>query len=224
MIGPTSSETADVETTTSSSLESMVVLDLAFLSFLAWLLLLLLSGAEPTTSEAGGDPARDISVDVPCSDIVGVDGWLREIDDNEGCREDCFSIAADRVLERSVAADAGPPSFLGVVVVVSRRVLGLLAAAQSGDFVLLAAGVLGSDSMVVGVATILCGRTCGFNFEGDSLDFGLEGTVAEMSILPATGTVFPSDKGFSSTVPCASGVKKPPAWEESSSLVGAEEV
>jgi hypothetical protein len=160
---------------------------------------LFLSGAEPTISEAGGEPARDISADVPCSDTVGVDGWLREMDDNDGWRENCFSNAVERIVERSVSADEGAASAFGVVVVVvSRRVLGRLVVVQSGDFVEAAVGVFGNDSTVVGVATIFCGRTCGFIFEGDTPGLCFGGTAIEVSSLTGCGRTFPCDEARSS--------------------------
>ena len=157
-----------------------------------------LSVADPTISEAGGDPARDISADVPCSETVGVEGWLREIDDNDGCRENCFSRAAERMVERSVAAEVGAISvFWVVVVVVSRRVLGRLAEVQSGDFVETSVGVLGGDPIVVGVATTFCGRTCGSVFEGDNLGLGVGGTASGISTLSSRGRTFAYEKGRS---------------------------
>ena len=156
-------------------------------------MVLFFSGADPTTSEGGGESARDIPVDVPCSDIVGVDGRLREIDDQDGCREVCFSTAAERVVERSVMVEAGAASVFGIIVVVSRRVLGRPAEAPSGDIVVLAVGVLGSDSIVVGVPTMFCGRTCGLDFEGDGPTLGFCDSAAEMSSFLGGGTTSASD-------------------------------
>ncbi len=144
-------------------------------------MLLFFSGADPTISERGGDPALEISVDVPCSDMVGVDGRLREIDDKEGWREVRFCTAADRVLDRSVTAGDSAASAFGVVVVVSRKVLGRPAEVQSGDLTVCAFGVLGKDSMVIGVATILCEMTWGFVVEVDTPSLGFCASAAEIS-------------------------------------------
>lgn len=221
MMGPTSSEIVGVETTESSSRESVVVLDLIFLSFLAWLLLLCLSGADPTMSEGGGEPAREIPVDVPCSDAVGVDGRLREIEDKDGCLDACISTAADRVLERSVIADAGAASafvVVGVVVVVSLRVLGLPLEIQSGDFVLLAKGVLGSDSIVVGVAAILCGKIWELVFEGDGPSLGFCAIAAEMSSFLRGDTATAAEEECLSASPSASGLEQPDVSKDSSGV------
>lgn len=128
-------------------------------------------------------------MDVPCSETVGVDGRLRENDDNDGCPEACISTAAERADERSVTAEAGAASLFGVVVVVvevavvSRSVLARRADAQSGDFAVLPFGVLGSDSSAVGVATIFGGKTCGFGFAGDASYLSSCARAAEMSNL-----------------------------------------
>lgn len=145
-------------------------------------------------SEAGGEPARDTPVDAPCSDTVGVDGWLREIEDKDGWREVCLSTGAERVLERSVIADAGAVSALGIVIVVSRRVLGRAAEVHSANLAGLAMGVLGSDSMLVGVATVSFVRTFVLILEGDTPGFTVCACTAEISSFPRAAMVARSEE------------------------------
>lgn len=144
-------------------------------------------------SEAGGEPAREISVDIPCSDIAGVDGRLREMDDIEGCLEVCFNKAADKALERSVVAEAGVVSAFCMVPVVSRRVLGRLAVVNSGGLVLFAVGVFGIDSIAIGVSTIFSVGDCGSGFESNTPDFTCGVVADEMSSFPNGAEAFDSE-------------------------------
>lgn len=142
MMGPTSGS-GMAGAGVGSSLTS-TALPLAFFSFFSffWLLLRLWS----VVISVRGEPAREISREG--SETVGVDGRLRETEDTDGWRE-MWRSGLDTPLDRSVAADAGAVSLLGVEVVVRRNVRGRLVELHSGVLMVDADGVAGVDPIAV---------------------------------------------------------------------------
>jgi hypothetical protein len=126
MIGATSSTFRSTGVGGPSEFVSVASLVFDFLSFRIWFLVLGLSGAEPTIL-GGGELARETSFEYIWSEIAGVEGWLREMLEIEGCREHCLPSPAGKTPLFSAMAEAGVVSDFWVIVVVTRIVLGHIA-------------------------------------------------------------------------------------------------